>query len=104
MKQTLLPFFALIVCIGHVRANDQVVNDLGDNSGAGQLRKKVADCQSSGGGTVTFSVNGTITLTAGAIPINSTTAAVTIDGANTVVIAGTGSGSQSQLFAVSAGA
>src|SRR5436190_10143856 len=67
-------------------AADQVVTDLADSLGSNQLRAKITDCQNSGGGKITFSVAGTITLAWAYLPAITTN--VTVDGGNKVTISG----------------
>ena len=68
-------------------ADNQVVTDPGDGSGANQLRAKLALAQSGGGGTITFNVGtATIALTSGVLPVIY--ANVTIDGGNVITLSG----------------
>jgi hypothetical protein len=71
---------------------DQVVSDLGDSGGANQLRARMNACIAGGGGTITFSVAGTVVLTADLLPLINSTGnaqiAVTIDGGSGVTISG----------------
>src|ERR1051326_428204 len=86
-------------------ATDQVVNDLGDTGGPQQLRAKLSDCLSSGGGTITFSAAGTVFLNPPAGPLPAISGAnpisVTVDGGNKIVING---GDATRIFNVSTGA
>src|SRR5437764_13316182 len=101
-KLTLLApsaIIALLVSAAGSRAADQVVTDLGDSGGPNQLRQKITDCQSTGGGKITFAVAGTITLAWGYLP--AITSNVTIDGGNKIAISGN---IHDRIFVVNSGA
>lgn len=76
-------------------AANRVVSDCGDNGGANQLRAKMAAAQSSGGGTITFSCSGAITLNGNELLLGNST--VTIDGANKITLSGANA---SRVFSV----
>lgn len=91
-------------------ASDQVVSDLGDSGGANQLRAKISACLNSGGGTITFSTAGTITLTAGPLPVIANPSPdgninLTIDGGSEIILSGLGTAStQSRILTINANA
>ena len=86
-----------------VQASNQTVTALGDGGLSGQLRAKIAACQSgtSPGGTITFSVVGTITLDPSKGPLPTITTNVTINGAGTITISGADA---TRIFNVASGA
>src|SRR5205814_3337583 len=63
---SLAPLFTaalLVLAFVHPgEAADQVVTDLRDNGGPNQLRAKLTACLNSGGGTITFSIGGLVTV------------------------------------------
>src|SRR5437763_5896294 len=63
---SLAPLFSaalLVLAFVHPgEAADQVVTDLRDNGGPNQLRAKLTACLNSGGGTITFSIGGLVTV------------------------------------------
>jgi len=83
-------------------AANQVVSTLGDNGLSSQLRQKISACQSgsSTGGTITFSVSGTITLDPANGPLPAITKNVTINGGGSIEISG---GDATRIFNVAAG-
>jgi len=102
-KLTLLApsaIIALLVSAAGSRAADQVVTDLGDSGGPNQLRQKITDCQSTGGGKITFGLAGTVYLQLGYLPV--ITSNVTIDGGNKVTISG--NNDDGRIFIVNSGA
>src|SRR5438067_1512063 len=102
-KLTLLApsaIIALLVSAAGSRAADQVVTDLGDSGEPNQLRQKITDCQSTGGGKITFGLAGTVYLQLGYLPV--ITSNVTIDGGNKVTISG--NNDDGRIFIVNSGA
>src|SRR5437763_15772870 len=85
---SLAPLFSaalLVLAFVHPgEAADQVVTDLRDNGGPGQLRAKLRACLNSGGGTITFSIGGLVTDNPADGPLATTTGAdrigLTVDG------------------------
>src|ERR1043165_9537396 len=75
-------------------AANQTVTDLGDGGLSGQLRQKITDCLSSGGGTIIFAqgLSGQITLTKARGPLPTITGntgiQVTINGGGVIEISG----------------
>lgn len=89
-----------LVAAHRSQAADQVVTDLGDSGGPNQLRAKITNCQSSGGGKITFAASGQITLQLGYLP--NITSNVTIDGGNKIIISG--NHDDGRIFIVNSGA
>ena len=87
VKRSLL-ILGLLLIADWASAADQVVSDLGDNGGANQLRAKITAAQNTGGGTITFSVTGSVELTPGLGTLPTITSSVTIDGGSLVTING----------------
>ena len=96
----LLAIAILLFSLYPVSAANQVVTDPGDNGGGNQLRAKINAAQSSGGGTITFSIGTvTIVLANGVLPTITTN--VTVDGGGKVTISGANT---SSILAVNSGA
>src|SRR5207248_3425088 len=93
----------LLVFTVRVQAANQIVSNLGDTGLASQLRQKINACQSgtSPGGTITFSVAGTVTLDPAKGPLPNITANVTVNGGGTIEISGNNG---TRIFNVSTGA
>jgi predicted outer membrane repeat protein len=97
----------LLVLAASIQAANQTVSNLGDTGLASQLRQKIVACQSgtSPGGTITFSVAGTIMLDPVKGPLPLITTNVTINGGSTVEISGGNTGTNgTRIFNVNAGA
>src|SRR6478672_2906133 len=86
MIRHLISMVALLALVASAWATDQVVTDSGDNGGPNQLRAKLTAAQSSGGGTITFTI-GTAPIVLAAI-LPTITSNITIDGGNVVTISG----------------
>jgi predicted outer membrane repeat protein len=101
----LLPIFTLLLLAftSAAEAANQTVSNLGDTGLASQLRQKIVACQSgtSPGGTITFSIAGTITLDPTKGPLPTITTNVTINGAGTITISGA---TATRIFNVASGA
>src|SRR5437763_4041117 len=80
----------LLVFTVRVQAANQIVSNLGDTGLASQLRQKINACQSgaSPGGTITFSVAGTVTLDSAKGPLPTSVSNVVIDAGSKVQISG----------------
>ena len=80
----------LLVFTVRVQAANQIVSNLGDTGLASQLRQKINACQSgaSPGGTITFSVAGTVTLDSAKGPLPTIVNNVVIDAGSKVQISG----------------
>src|SRR5437762_7072825 len=104
---SLAPLFSagllVLACFDPVQAANQLVSNLGDTGLASQLRQKLNACQSgtNPGGTITFSVAGTIILDPTKGPLPTITKNVTINGGATVEISGNDA---IRIFNVAAGA
>src|SRR5438067_12903696 len=99
-------YLALLILLAptiRVQAANQTVSNLGDNGLASQVRQKLAACQSgtSPGGTITFSVAGTVTLDPAKGPLPNITTNVTVNGGGTIEISGNNG---TRIFNVSTGA
>jgi hypothetical protein len=96
IKSRVLPVLIILTACASVGAADQVVSDCADSGGANQLRQKLADAQSSGGGTITFTCGPNIVVdsTKGALNV---TGNVTIDGNHAMEISG---GNATRIFLV----
>src|SRR5438067_4464757 len=99
-------YLALLILLAptiRVQAANQTVSNLGDNGLASQVRQKLAACQSgtSPGGTITFSVAGTVTLDPAKGPLPNITANVTVNGGGTIEISGNNG---TRIFNVDTGA
>ena len=106
---SLAPLFSaalLVMAFVHPgEAADQVVTDLRDNGGPNQLRAKLTACLNSGGGTITFSIGGLVTVNPANGPLPTITGAsgisVTVDGGSRIEISGNDG---TRIFNVSSGA
>jgi len=80
----------LLVFTVRVQAANQIVSNLGDTGLVSQLRQKINACQSgaSPGGTITFSVAGTVTLDSAKGPLPTIVNNVVIDAGSKVQISG----------------
>jgi len=80
----------LLVFTVRVQAANQTVSNVGDTGLSSQLRQKINACQSgtSPGGTITFSVAGTVTLDSAKGPLPTIVNNVVIDGGSKVQISG----------------
>jgi len=106
---SLAPLFSaalLVLAFVHPgEAADQVVTDLRDNGGPNQLRAKLTACLNSGGGTITFSIGGLVTVNPANGPLPTITGvsgiSVTVDGGSRIEISGNDG---TRIFNVSSGA
>ena len=98
--QKLVVAVLFLVAAHRSHAADQVVTDLGDSGGPNQLRAKITNCQSTGGGKITFAASGQITLQLGYLP--NITSNVTIEGGNKISISG--NHDDGRIFIVNSGA
>src|SRR5438067_11128731 len=106
---SLAPLFSaalLVMAFVHPgEAADQVVMDLRDNGGPNQLRAKLTACLNSGGGTITFSIGGLVTVNPANGPLPTITGvsgiSVTGDGGSRIEISGNDG---TRIFNVSSGA
>src|SRR5438477_283757 len=83
-----IPFAGVVMSAAVALAVDQVVTDPGDTGSPGQLRAKLTQLQSTGGGILTFQI-GTATIllqSPGVLP--TITVPCTIDGGGTITISG----------------
>src|SRR5437870_3380381 len=101
----LLPISTLLLLAftSAAEAANQTVSNLGDTGLASQLRQKIVACQggTSPGGTIIFSVAGTITLDPAKGPLPTITTNVTINGGAAIEISGNDA---IRIFNVAAGA
>lgn len=106
MKQTSASILIISIALAlfafapWARAADQVVTDFGDNGGPNQLRAKLADLESSGGGTLTF-VGGPATITVAGGLLSTITVNSVIDGGDKITLHGS---SGARFFIVNSGA
>ena len=82
-----IPFAGVVMSAALALAVDQVVTDPGDTGGPSQLRAKLTQLQSTGGGTLTFQI-GTATILLQSNVLPTITVPCTIDGGGTVTISG----------------
>src|SRR5947207_7503685 len=81
-----IPFAGVVMSAAVALAVDQVVTDPGDTGGPGQLRAKLTQLQSTGGGTLTFQIGTAPIVLSNVLP--TITVPCTIDGGGTVTLSG----------------
>src|SRR5439155_17176442 len=75
---------SLLLVTAIARANDQIVSNCSDSG----LRTAVAQAQSTGGGTITFSCGATATIVLQNGTLPNITSNTTVDGGGTITISG----------------
>src|SRR5438477_10299835 len=83
-----IPFAGVVMSAAVALAVDQVVTDPGDTGSPGQLRAKLTQLQSTGGGILTFQIGTAIIVLQSPGVLPTITVPCTIDGGGTITISG----------------